>query len=252
VLIGMSERCSVRLTSDMASPEHAAIVFDGDSWFLRDLGSLHGTYLNGEKISSATIADGDLLGFGPEGAEIQVLEVDPPPARADAVPVLDPVDHMPPPRPAPAPVRRVASWPGLLVLLLFLGGLAWLSSRPDDGIRPVARAASPRELHRLAASAIRQGRLEILYDLLDPAGREALASRIAERQDGESVREACARLGREGELEIEGPGPGTYVRADLEADGASGFMVLEAPDGQTRRRRIVLVDGSWRLASRER
>lgn len=55
-----------------ASTRHAAIVKTGDSYFLRDLGSRNGTFVNGEKIEGdRTLADGDKLRFGVHGPEVE-------------------------------------------------------------------------------------------------------------------------------------------------------------------------------------
>ncbi|MFM8384721.1 MAG: FHA domain-containing protein, partial [Actinomycetota bacterium] len=46
------------------SRKHAQVVKSGKSYFLTDLGSLNGTYLNGELVSEKSLADGDELQIG--------------------------------------------------------------------------------------------------------------------------------------------------------------------------------------------
>ena len=48
-----------------ASSEHAALTYRGRSWYVEDLGSTNGTYLNGRPISEvAPLGFGDELGIG--------------------------------------------------------------------------------------------------------------------------------------------------------------------------------------------
>jgi pSer/pThr/pTyr-binding forkhead associated (FHA) protein len=43
------------------SRQHAAIERVGDQWFLADLGSTNGCYVDGQRVSRRPIADGDLI-----------------------------------------------------------------------------------------------------------------------------------------------------------------------------------------------
>ncbi|MBM3310807.1 MAG: FHA domain-containing protein [Candidatus Aminicenantes bacterium] len=47
-----------------ASRFHARVEFKGNEWILRDLGSSNGTYLNGVRVSSQTLKDGDIVQIG--------------------------------------------------------------------------------------------------------------------------------------------------------------------------------------------
>lgn len=55
----------LRLHDSRVSKRHAEIVFDGESWVLRDLGSSNGTYLNKQRLQGlAELERGDVLQFG--------------------------------------------------------------------------------------------------------------------------------------------------------------------------------------------
>ena len=46
------------------SRDHAMLVHRSDEWFLDDLGSLNGTYVNRHRIESQRLGDGDELQVG--------------------------------------------------------------------------------------------------------------------------------------------------------------------------------------------
>jgi pSer/pThr/pTyr-binding forkhead associated (FHA) protein len=46
------------------SRDHALVVRRGDDWYLDDLGSLNGTYVNRQRIESQRLDDGDELQVG--------------------------------------------------------------------------------------------------------------------------------------------------------------------------------------------
>lgn len=65
VLLGRDHDCAVRLDADGVSRRHARLDAVGDGWRVTDLGSTNGTFVNGLRISSRTLADGDELRCGP-------------------------------------------------------------------------------------------------------------------------------------------------------------------------------------------
>ena len=76
LLVGRSAACGLRLSSALASSEHARLTWSGALWELRDLGSKNGTYLARERLEpgrSVRLAEGDLLTFG-DRAEEWLLE----------------------------------------------------------------------------------------------------------------------------------------------------------------------------------
>ncbi len=63
--IGRAIECDVVITSKSVSREHTRIRRDGRRWFVDDLGSTNGTYLNDERvIGSLNLLDGDILKVG--------------------------------------------------------------------------------------------------------------------------------------------------------------------------------------------
>ncbi len=64
VLLGRSKDAEMRLTDGAASREHAAILADSGTFTLEDLQSTNGTFLNGKRIRSAKLEDGDEIRIG--------------------------------------------------------------------------------------------------------------------------------------------------------------------------------------------
>lgn len=58
-VIGRGKHCDLVINSGKVSREHAAIVQDGDAWFIEDLGSSNGTWFNKQRITRRKIEDGD-------------------------------------------------------------------------------------------------------------------------------------------------------------------------------------------------
>jgi hypothetical protein len=65
--LGRDVNNTIVVDDPFASGEHAAITFRGRSWYVEDLGSTNGTYLNGGQVQAATP-----LGYGDE---VQIGEV---------------------------------------------------------------------------------------------------------------------------------------------------------------------------------
>jgi hypothetical protein len=63
-LIGRSPDCDIFLDDVTVSRRHAELVKDGETFTIRDLGSLNGTYVNRRRIESAVLEDDDEVQIG--------------------------------------------------------------------------------------------------------------------------------------------------------------------------------------------
>lgn len=88
-LVGRTERCALVLQDSRVSHEHASFRWDGDTWTIKDLGSLNRTFVNGEVLVPGEVRilrAGARVSFGTED-ETWILASGEPPAVM-AVPVL--------------------------------------------------------------------------------------------------------------------------------------------------------------------
>jgi pSer/pThr/pTyr-binding forkhead associated (FHA) protein len=70
--LGRSIAADVHLDDPSVSRRHALVVERGDRVVLLDDRSMNGTWLNGERIREATLADGDVIGLG--AVELRYLD----------------------------------------------------------------------------------------------------------------------------------------------------------------------------------
>jgi pSer/pThr/pTyr-binding forkhead associated (FHA) protein len=63
-LIGRSGDCAIRLNDPAVSRQHARLRFASDRWFIQDLGSAGGTYLNGAAVKAGGLKNGDRIRVG--------------------------------------------------------------------------------------------------------------------------------------------------------------------------------------------
>src|SRR5689334_16783023 len=59
--IGRNDSADLTIDSTQVSREHAVISQHGKKYFIRDLGSTNGTFVNGEQVTESPLSDGDLL-----------------------------------------------------------------------------------------------------------------------------------------------------------------------------------------------
>ncbi len=66
ILIGRGKECDLFLTDTLVSRKHARIYREGDGYYLQDLKSTNGTYLNGIKLGLAEkpLLSGDKIKIG--------------------------------------------------------------------------------------------------------------------------------------------------------------------------------------------
>jgi two-component system, cell cycle response regulator len=62
--VGRGEKATIRLGDDSISRRHVRIVVDGKDVRIEDLGSANGTVLNGERVTTAPLRDGDKIQLG--------------------------------------------------------------------------------------------------------------------------------------------------------------------------------------------
>ena len=63
--LGRDVNNSIVVDDPFASAEHAVLTFRGSAWYVEDLGSTNGTYVNGHPVAGvATIGYGDELQIG--------------------------------------------------------------------------------------------------------------------------------------------------------------------------------------------
>jgi hypothetical protein len=63
-LIGRSGDCAIRLTDEAVSRLHARLRYASDRWFIQDMGSAGGTFLNGVAIKAGGVKAGDRIRVG--------------------------------------------------------------------------------------------------------------------------------------------------------------------------------------------
>lgn len=70
--IGRADACQVRVDDNYASTFHARIFSREGSWFVEDMGSTNGTYLNDRRIESpAELRVGDTIRIGKTSLELR-------------------------------------------------------------------------------------------------------------------------------------------------------------------------------------
>jgi len=85
VVVGRDTSCQLRIPLAAVSREHCEILSAGERIALRDLGSSNGSYVNGERVTEATLSAGDLVIIGPC---LFIVRVDGEPAQIDGPTLL--------------------------------------------------------------------------------------------------------------------------------------------------------------------
>jgi pSer/pThr/pTyr-binding forkhead associated (FHA) protein len=87
VVIGRGHDCAVHTDDPLVSRRNTKVGFNGGRWFVEDLGSSNGTFVNGERVQSRPLAPDDLIRCG----SLQVRFVE---AAAEAEVIERPVPAM--------------------------------------------------------------------------------------------------------------------------------------------------------------
>lgn len=71
VIIGRGSDCQIRLDDDYSSTRHARLFLSEGQWWVEDLGSTNGTYLNRRKVSAPmVVSQGDQIQIGSTVMEV--------------------------------------------------------------------------------------------------------------------------------------------------------------------------------------
>ncbi len=65
IRIGRADDCDVRLGDARVSRHHAEVRPLDDAWVFRDLGSTHGSFVQGQRVRELTVAPGLEVRIGP-------------------------------------------------------------------------------------------------------------------------------------------------------------------------------------------
>jgi pSer/pThr/pTyr-binding forkhead associated (FHA) protein len=64
LVLGRDSRCDARLDSPLVSRKHCCIILSESDVIVRDLGSLNGIRINGQKVTTGRLQPGDELAIG--------------------------------------------------------------------------------------------------------------------------------------------------------------------------------------------
>jgi two-component system, cell cycle response regulator len=68
LIVGRSASADVRLTDEGVSRRHASLIHTRSHFFVEDMQSSNGTFLEGRRVRRAPLMEGDLLQFGPHAS----------------------------------------------------------------------------------------------------------------------------------------------------------------------------------------
>jgi membrane-bound lytic murein transglycosylase D len=78
--IGRAEGCEVCINDDYVSRTHAEVVFENGQWWIRDLNSSNGIYIDGKRVEAVPVSQAIKIRLGIEGPELS-FEVQPTPTQ---------------------------------------------------------------------------------------------------------------------------------------------------------------------------
>jgi uncharacterized protein YegL len=71
MIIGRSRTCSIYIPDPSVSRQHARLRYSNGQWFIQDMGSSSGVYLNGAKVKASALRSGDQVRVGSTVFEFQ-------------------------------------------------------------------------------------------------------------------------------------------------------------------------------------
>ncbi len=81
MLVGRSHACQLRLDSQQVSAVHSELAWDGERWFVHDLGSRNGTHVDGQRLTPDQrhpLSQGSQLVFGTGKQGFVLVDASPP------------------------------------------------------------------------------------------------------------------------------------------------------------------------------
>ncbi len=77
IILGRESTCDFPLDNQTISSQHARLSYHQNQWWLEDMASTNGTYLNDEAVTApVVITDGDELRLGQVGVRIAIGQID--------------------------------------------------------------------------------------------------------------------------------------------------------------------------------
>jgi adenylate cyclase len=143
--LGRHPSNSIQLLDKIVSKEHCVVEQRDGRFVLRDLGSLNGTYVNGERVRGETVLrHGDEIGLGSTRARYDDGSGAAPPPPALGPGAVQHVAGPPIPRPQPSSTRGVPSTAGMPAVQPTppMAGFPHRSSPPLPPMPPATTAAS--------------------------------------------------------------------------------------------------------------
>jgi pSer/pThr/pTyr-binding forkhead associated (FHA) protein len=71
LIIGRSRISNIYVADPSVSRRHARIRFSNEQWFIQDMGSSSGVYVNGAKVNASVLRSGDHIRIGSTEFEFQ-------------------------------------------------------------------------------------------------------------------------------------------------------------------------------------
>jgi len=90
LVMGRLPACEISLNDANASRQHAELVKREDGWWLVDLDSTNGTFVNGSLVKERRLGPGDRIQIGSSKLEFATEQVPPPPPKAPPAAVPEP------------------------------------------------------------------------------------------------------------------------------------------------------------------
>ena len=90
LVMGRLPACEISLNDANASRQHAELVKREDGWWLVDLDSTNGTFVNGSLVKERRLGPGDRIQIGSSKLEFVTEQVPPAPQKAPPASVPEP------------------------------------------------------------------------------------------------------------------------------------------------------------------